>query len=102
MPDMIDPAVPQAVINAAIVAAMRDEAYDARWAKISAEDAELFGYADDYVYCDMTPVVREARRIDEPGYTGPDRWTVAVQYSRKGCWALYGVNANHVPTLYQD
>lgn len=94
--DRIDPAVPQGAINAAIVAAMRDERYDPRVAVILADDP------DGHVYCDMTPVVRTAVRIDEPGYTGPDVWQIGVQYSMRGFRALYGVTANHVPTLYAD
>lgn len=83
--------VPQTAINAALVRAMLDHPRnpwhdESKWAQ----------------WCDMTPVVTSARVTDEPGYTGPDVWTVEVQYSSKGGRALYGVRADNVPTLYAD
>lgn len=85
------PEVPQAVINAVIVAAMLDEAYSEEGAiKLRA-----------YQYCDMTPVVIRAESFGEESAWG-DLWAVEVQYSSKGGRAVYGVNRNHVPTCYMN
>jgi hypothetical protein len=90
MADMINPSVPQVVINSVIAKVMLDEAYSPHW------DAE---FGDSYRYCDMTPVVRVAEVFDSVNKWG-DSWYVEVQYSSKGARAGYGVNADHVPTCY--
>ena len=89
--DPIDPTVPRAVLNAVILQAMADEAYDE-------ESAQRLRA---YQYCDMTPVVVTA----VPGPIDPDLrpgdiWFVEVQYSSKGGRAGYGVDRNHVPHCY--
>lgn len=94
MTNPIDPTVPQAVLNAAIVRALTDRVY-------SAEYLAQFKLGDDWPYRDMAPQVRRAESYGETNRWG-DLWYVEVQYSTRGARAGYGVNANHVPTLYCD
>lgn len=83
--------VPRAVINAVIVAVMRDEAYS--------EETAINLRA--YQYCDMQPVVHRAESFGEENEWG-DLWAVEVQYSSRGGRAVYGVNRNHVPSCYMN
>jgi hypothetical protein len=91
-PDHNRPAIPQAVLNAVIVAAMTDHPHrpeyaDRRW----------------FAWCDMMPVVTEWHvGPTDPEYCPDDVWWVEVQYSSKGARAAYGVDRNHVPTCYAD
>ena len=93
MPDPIDPTVPQAVLNAAVVRALLDPSY-------SRESLASRSFTD-WPYRDMTPVVRRAEAHGETNRWG-DLWYVEVQYSSRGARAGYGINASHVPTLYCD
>lgn len=83
--------IPEPVINAAIVAAMREHEHDPYYAE----------RLKCYQYCDMRPVVHRAERIDPVNQWG-DSWVVEVQYSSKGGRAIYGVNRDHVPSCYMD
>lgn len=96
-PDHAREAVPQAVINAVIVAVMRDEAFSQRSADMFAQ----FGDSHPYQYCDMFPVVHHAESFGEENEWG-DLWAVEVQYSSKGGRAVYGVSRNHVPNCYAN
>lgn len=83
---------PAHVMNAAIVAAKIDHPYrpqyaESKWAQ----------------WCDMPPVVVSAvRGPTDPEYAPNDVWVIDVQYSTRGGRALYGIDANNVPTLYAD
>lgn len=85
-------APPQTAINAVIVAAMLDHAFDPRYA-----DSAWFQW------CDMTPTVhRVYQGPTDPQYCPDDVWVIDVQYSTRGGRALYGVNRDNVPNCYQD
>lgn len=97
----IDPTVPQTVLNAVIVAVMRDERHQQRWADAHAEHNTLYGGSDPYIYCNMFPVVHHAASFPTANQWG-DLWLVEVQYSTHGARAVYGVNRDHVPTCYMN
>lgn len=88
MSSAIGTTVPQAVLNAAIIAAQR-------------EHPQQTGDRADWPWADMLPVVTASETYAEPNRWG-DSWWVEVQYSTRGYKATYGVNRNHVTQCYAD